>query len=228
MITEDIKQLLVKTVVENYKKHGGLLAYADIRKVLEGDSNMTSFDEAAFCIEASVITHQIPLWENGLPKERLPKTCFNSVITFTNSYKDEGELIEVSMSGFGTNIAYTGFELPKLVYGEDTHDFLHPGSGTSIPDFVGADGKTYEAKYEFSKGSPSSLHNANYLINCTNPGIAVYKVPDYADVDVNQFPLARYTSVLTRRLDRHKLTCGDDFLELIESGELIYEIEKLL
>lgn len=228
MITEETKQLLIKTVAENYKKHGGLLAYADIRKVLEGNSNMTPFDEAAFCIEASVIAHQIPLWEKGLPKERLPNTCFSSAITFTNSYKDEGELIEASSTGFGTNIAYTGFELPKLAYGEDTHDFLHPGSGTGIPDFVGADGKTYEAKYEFTKGSPSSLHNANYLINCTNPGIAVYPVPNYADVDVNQFPLARYTSVLTRRLDKYKLTCGDDFLELIESGELIYKIEKLL
>lgn len=228
MITEDIKQQLIKTVAENYKKHNGLLAYADIKTVLEGNSNMTPFDEAAFCIEASVITHQIPLWENRQQKERLPKTCFSSVITFTNSYKDEGELIEKSSAGFGTNILYTGFELPKLTYGEDSHDFLHPGSGTSVPDFVGADGKTYEAKYEFTKGSPSGLHNADYLINCTNPGIAVYSIPEYADVDVSQSPLARYTGVLTRRLDKYKLTCGDDFLALIESGELIYEIEKLL
>lgn len=228
MVTEEIKQLLIKTVAENYKKHGGKLAYYDIRNVLEGNSNMTPFGEAALCIEASVITHQIPLWENGLPKERKPNTCFSSAVTFTNSRKDEGELIEASLKGFGANIAYTGFELPKLDYGEDTHDFLHPGSGTGIPDFVGADGKTYEAKYEFTKGSPSSLHNADFLINCTNPGIAVYPIPAYADVDINQFPLARYTSVLTRRLDKSKLTCGEDFLVLIESGELIYEIEKLL
>lgn len=228
MITKETKQLLIRTVVNNYKKHGGMLAYTTIRKVLEGKSGMTPFDEAAFCIEASVITHQIPLWENNMPKERVPNTCFSGVITFTNSYKDEGELIEVSIRGFGTNIAYTDFELPKLTYGEASHEFLHPGSGTGIPDFVGSDGKTYEAKYEFKKGSPSSLHNADFLINCTNPGIAVYQIPTYADVDINQFPVARYTSVLSKRLDKSKLTCGEDFLTLIESGELIYEIEKLL
>lgn len=228
MITEKLKQQLIKIVAENYKKHGGYLAYTDIIKVLKGNSGMSSFDEAAFCIEASVIAHQIPLWENGQPKERIPSTCFTGAITFTNSYKDESELIEKSSTGFGVNTIYTNFKMPKLAYSENTHDFLHPGSGTTIPDFIGSDGKTYEAKYDYQKGSPSSLHNADYLINCINPGIAIYPVPKYGDVNVHQCPLARYTSVLSPRLNQTKLTCGKDLLNLINSGELIYDIEKLL
>ena len=229
MITEETRQLLINTVAANYKKHKGLLAYTDIKKVLEGNSGMTPFDEAAFCIEASVITHQIPLWENRLPKERIPETCFSGVITFANSNKDEEELIEASRRGFGTNILYTDFELPGLVFGEDSHEFLHPGPGTNIPDFVGSDNKTYEVKYNFKKGSPSSLHNANFLINCTNPGIAVYSIPVHGDLNIDyQPPIARYTKILSKRLDRSKLTCGEDYLTLINSGELIYDIEKLL
>jgi hypothetical protein len=228
MIADVTKQQLISTVVNNIKKHKGVLAYADIVKVLEGNSGLSPFEEAAFCIEASVICHNIPLWENNQPVERIPKLCFIGVITFTNSYKDEKELIEKSSEGFGTNTTYTNFKMPRLVYGEDTHEYLHPGSGSSIPDFVGSDGKTYEAKYDYQKGSPSSLHNADFLINCVNPGIAIYPIPKYGNVNIHQFPLARYTSVLSRRLDKTKLTCGEDFLELINSGELIYEIEKLL
>ena len=228
----DYTQILVQRAVNTIIKNKGQLKYTDIHNVMQGTTPWKEDVLAIFYLEMSVISHNIPIYTNGASMQVPLNYCFSRAITFYNSYKDEMEIVNSSNS-LGQNILQNGFYLPKLTFLDpDAHMIFTHGSGKALPDLKDEDGLTYEVKYEYLKPrvdgkstSPSSLHNANYLIDCSNPGIAVYSVSNNK-VDTNI--LARYSGILSERIRSPKATCSSATMELIKSGELIPEIEKKL
>ncbi len=229
----DYNQILIQRTVAAILNNRGRLKYSDIHAAMQGTTTWNAGELTIFYLEMSVISHNIPIWENGAAIQVPINNCFSRAITFYNSYKDETELVDKSQSGFGQNILQNGFYLPKLTFLDpDSHLIFTHGSGKALPDLKDEDGLTYEVKYSYfkpredgKKTSPSSLHNADYLIDCTNPGIAVYSVTNnIADCTA----LARYSSILSNRA-REPLACISKFtMDLVYSGELIPEIEKRL
>lgn len=229
----DYYQILVQRTVNEILKNYGRLKYTDIQDAMQGTVSLDEGDLTIFYLEMSVISHNIPIWENGTAIQVPLNSCFSRAITFYNSYKDETEIVNKSQSGFGENKLLNGFYLPKLTFLDpESHAVFTHGSGKPLPDLKDEDGLTYEVKYDYfrprtngKKSSPSSLHNADYLINCTNPGIAVHSVTNNV---ADSSTLARYSSILSNRAGK-PLACISSFtMDLIYSGELIPEIEKRL
>ena len=229
----DYNQILIQRTVQAILNNKGCLKYTDIHRAMQGTTSWNEGDLTIFYLEMSVISHNIPIWESGVAKQVPINSCFSRAITFYNSYKDETEIVDKSQSGFGENILQNDFYLPKLTFLDpDSHMIFTHGSGKPMPDLKDENGLTYEVKYSYfkpredgKKTSPSSLHDANYLIDCTNPGIAVYSVTNNkADCSA----LARYSGILSNRA-REPLACVSKFtMDLIHSGELIPEVEKRL
>lgn len=233
MIEVDYNESLIQRTVNAILNNQGKLKYIDIHAAMQGTTSLTEDVLAIFYLEMSVISHNIPIWENNCAIQVPINHCFRRSITFYNSYKDETEIVERSQSGFGQNLLWNEFYLPKLAFLEpESHAIFTHGSGKPLPDLVDENGLRYEVKYCYfrpredgKKASPSSLHTANYLIDCTNPGIAVYSVLNNT-ADNNA--LSRYSGILSSRV-REPLACPNEaIMGLIYSGELIPEIEKRL
>jgi hypothetical protein len=229
----DYNQILIQRTVNAILNNQGRLKYTDIHEAMQGTTSWKEGDLVIFYLEMSVISHNIPIWENSGATQVPLSHCFRRAITFYNSYKDETEIVNRSQSGFGQNLLYNGFYLPKLTFVEPkSHAVFTHGSGKPLPDLKDEDGLTYEVKYGYfrpredgKKTSPSSLHTANYLIDCTNPGIAVYSVVNNK-ADSNA--LARYSGILSNRVREPLASVSKFTMDLIYSGELIPEIEKRL
>lgn len=229
----DYDQILVQRTVDAILNNKGCLKYTDIHNAMQGTTSWDTGALTIFYLEMSVISHNIPIWESGEATQVPLNSCFSRAITFYNSYKDETEIVDKSQSSFGENKLMNGFYLPKLAFLDPaSHAIFTHGSGKPLPDLKDEAGLTYEVKYDYfrprmdgKKSSPSSLHKADYLINCSNPGIAVHSVTNNV---ADSFALARYSSILTNRVST-PLACASNFtMNLIYSGELIPEIEKQL
>ena len=119
----------------------------------------------------------------------------------------------------------SGRVLPPLSFNNNNHDFLIAGCGESAPDLIDSDGITYEVKSNYrEKGSVSSLHKANRLIDCDKSHIVIYFVydnkPDF------RAALYRFPNVIPELTYYHAI--NDDILALIKSGILVPKIEELL
>lgn len=226
-------QILIQRTVNAILNNKGRLKYTDIHAAMQGTTSWNEEDLVIFYLEMSVISHNIPIWENGSAIQVPPNHCFRRAITFYNSYKDETEIVNRSQRGFGQNLLYNGFYLPKLTFVEqESHVIFTHGSGKPLPDLKDEDDLTYEVKYNYfrpreddKKTSPSSLHNANYLIDCTNPGIAVYSV---VNNKADNNTLVRYSGILSDRAHEPLAGVRKFTMDLIYRGELIPEIEKRL
>lgn len=227
------KQILIQHTVNVILNNKGRLKYTDIHAAIQGTTSWSEGELIIFYLEMSVISHNIPIWENGVATQVPLSHCFKRAITFYNSYKDETEIVNRSQRGFGQNLLYNGFCLPKLTFIEpESHAIFTHGSGKPLPDLKDEDDLTYEVKYNYfrprednKKTSPSSLHNANYLIDCTNPGIAVHSV---VNNKADNNTLARYSGILSDRAHEPLASVSKFTMDLIYRGELIPEIEKRL
>lgn len=220
---------LIYNVVERIKKHNGEMSYFDIGKALRCEANLTPWGQALIFIEMSVICHNIPFYVNNQRCIRELNECFKDVITFYNANKDEYEIVLKSSEKTKTYTdILSGYTLPRLKLGDDTHIVFRSGSGKSKADLCDDNGVGYEVKRNYRDGSRSSLHIAKYLIDCKNTTVEVRAIDANGKVDLESYPLGRFNGFLSSKIIAPTTYMEDELLELIYSGELIPEIEKCL
>ena len=171
MTYEEIRSTLISSAVSAILTYNGQLLYSDKRAVRYGKIDADEFTLAVFCLVDSVIAHNIPIWKEGKKKLRDYKYCFRSSDVFGQTNIDEEWFIAVSKSldGFSKYQVHGDFKIGRLAYRDDTHEVFKSGSGSWLCDFVDLDnGHLIEAKYNYFDGSPSSLHDAEYLLDYGN------------------------------------------------------------
>jgi hypothetical protein len=217
MITRD---KIVKNTVDFIIKNEGRLSYLYLSDLF-GNKLSLSYEEKLYILHMmAVIAYKIPYYENGKKFYRLITEAFQDALTFYNSNKAEAEIIFKSKNALVDWAA--GKVLPELHYAENSHDFFESGTGGGIPDLIDEDGVAYEVKRNyFTAGSRSSLHKANYLINCSNHVIELYdrSLPNWEI----QIP-ARFRNVLSPKVVGIPEWVNDEDAKLLISGELIEEI----
>ena len=220
------KQKLIENTVRVIKTNNGQLNYSDIEKALIGQTIEPPEIIATFYQMMAVICHNIPYYDNGIRKIREVQESFRDAITFYNANKAEGEIVNKSATGIFID-DISGFVLPKFSFGDNTHYIFKSGTGVKVPDLLGSDGFKYEVKRNYINGSRSSLHRADYLIDCKNTTIEVRKINNNV-VDLAYRPLARFNGFLSNKIVNPIHNLDTDTFALIESGELIPIIEKRL
>lgn len=223
------KEDLINTTVEAILKHNGEMSYFDMGIALRGEANLSTFSQAILFLEMSVICHNIPYYVKNVRKIREFFECFQDAITFYNSNKAESEVVVRSVEKTWVDIL-TGYTLPKLAFGDNTHHVFKSGSGKSQADLCDEQGVGFEVKRNYREGSRSSLHTATakYLIDCKTTTIEVRVIDDFGNVDLEHYPLGRFNGFLSDKLIK-PITCIEDkMLQIIYSGELIPEVERRL
>ena len=220
---------LIYNVVSRILKNKGEMTYFDMGMALRGEANLTPWGQALMFIEMSVICHNIPFYKNNIRYVRKLHECFKDAITFYNSYKSESEIVARSAEKEWVDLM-SGYTLPKLVFGDDTHTVFKSGSGKSQADLCDAHGVGFEVKREYRNGSRSSLHTATtkYLIDCKNTTIEVRPLSACGTVDLECLPLGRFNGFLSNKIVNPVTYMEEELLQLIYSGELIPEIEQRL
>ena len=217
MVTKDE---IIKNTVDLIIKNNGKLSYLYLADLF-GNKLSLSYEEKLYILHMmAVIAYKIPYYENSKKFYRLITEAFQDALTFYNSNKAEAEIIFKSKNALVDWAA--GKVLPELHYAENSHDFFESGTGGSIPDLVDEDGVTYEVKRNyFAAGSRSSLHKANYLVNCSNHVIELYdrSLPNWEI----QIP-ARFRHVLSPKVVGVPEWVNEDDKEFLTSGKLIKEI----
>lgn len=220
---------LISCTVDIILNNKGELSYTDIGRALRSDDNLTSFNQAVIFLEMSVICHNIPFYENNQRRVRELSESFKDSITFYNSNKDESEITVKSNEKTWTDLL-SGYALPKLHFGDNTHSVFKSGSGKSKADLCDEHGIGYEVKRNYRGGSRSSLHTATarYLIDCKNTTIEVREIKPDGSVDLEGYPLGRFNGFLSSKIIKPTTYIEEELLQLIYSGRLIPEIEKRL
>lgn len=217
MITKD---KIVKNTVDLIRENDGKLSYIYLSDLFNNKLEL-SYEEKLYILHMmAVIAYKIPYYENGKKLYRLITEAFQDALTFYNSNKAEAEIIFKSEQALVDWAS--GKVLPELHYSANTHTFFESGTGGDTPDLIDEDGITYEVKRNyFTAGSRSSLHKANYLINCSNHVIELYdrSIPNWEI----QIPI-RFRNVLSPKVVGVPEWVNEDDKELLISGELIEEI----
>lgn len=235
MITEDTKQRLVDNAVRAILNRPELF-YSDFRGVRRGDINAPEETLVTFCLVASTFCHNIPIWtkEHG-PTLRDCAVSWRGADVFEQTNFDENFLKTRSLEygGFNKYRVFGDFQLGRLKYRDDTHDFFRPGSGGWLCDFVDIDhGHLIEAKYKYFNGSPSGLHDAEYLLDYDDRDIRIYKttmVGKKRIVSPDSPLLAEFSGVMQPRKHLTSVPYVTwEYMQLIQSGELIPKIEAQL
>ena len=212
-----------KHYIQAYK---GEFSYIDVGEILVG-RGVTKEEQAGQLLALSVICHNIPYYKNGQRCIRELNECLKDVITFYNANKAELDIVYNSKEKEWTDLL-SGFTLPKLYFGDNSHHVFKSGTGNARPDLKDDNGLTYEVKRNYREGSRASLHKADYLIDCKNTTIEIRKVNENQTVDLEHYPIARFNGFLTEKLISPINTLDDITMLRLWSGELIPEIEKRL
>lgn len=218
---------LIKHTVYTILNNRGELTYNTIGRALNND--FTTSEQVIIFLEMSVICHNIPFYVNNQRRIRELFESFRDSITFYNANKDESEITVKSAEKVWTDLL-SGYMLPKLHFGDNTHSVFKSGSGKSQADLCDEQGIGYEVKRNYAGGSRSSLHiaTAKYLIDCKNTTIEVRAIDEYGKVDLDSYPLGRFNGFLSSKIIKPITDMEEELLQLIYSGELIPEIEKRL
>ena len=235
MTYEEIRSTLISNAVRAILTYNGQLLYSDKRAVRYGKIDADELTLAVFCLVDSVIAHNIPIWKEGKKELRDCRYCFRSSDVFGQTNIDEEWFITVSKSleGFSKYQVRGDFKIGRLAYRDDTHEVFKSGSGSWLCDFVDLDnGHLIEAKYNYFDGSPSSLHDAEYLLDYGNYDAKVYKTIKEGKRNIvlpNSEVLAEFKNIMTPRSHLTSVPgIGYLLMSLINSGELIPEIERRL
>lgn len=222
---EDLINAAVKAILD----HKGEMTYFDMGMALRCEASLSSWGQALMFIEMSVICHNIPFYVNNERRIRELHECFRDAITFYNSNKSESEIVTRSAEKEWVDLM-SGYTLPKLTFGDNTHAVFKSGSGKSQADLCDAQGVGFEVKRNYRGGSRSSLHAATtkYLIDCKNTTIEVRPLDTHGTVDLECLPLGRFNGFLSNKIVNPVTYIEEDLLNIIYSGELIPEIEKRL
>jgi hypothetical protein len=223
VITTDSIVQCAKTLIKTYN---GEIPYYYVGEILCG-RGVTGNEQAGGLLALSVICHNIPYYENNQRLIRNLDECLRDAITFYNSNKAEGEVVSRSAEKEWNDIM-TGFTLPRLYFGDNSHYVFKSGSGKSRPDLSDDRGLTYEVKRNFRDGSRASLHKADYLIDCKNTTIEIRKINKDGSVDLEYYPIARVNGFLSEKQSIILYNISPSTAEKLTSGELITEVERAL
>lgn len=212
-----------KHYIQAYK---GEFSYVDVGEILVG-RGVTGEEQAGQLLALSVVCHNIPYYKDGQRCIRELNECLKDVITFYNANKAELDIVYNSKEKEWTDLL-SGFTLPRLSFGDDSHHVFKSGTGNARPDLKDDNGLTYEVKRNYREGSRASLHKADYLIDCKNTTIEIRKVNENQTVDLEHYPTARFNGFLSEKLTKPTNILDDKTMLRLWSGELIPEIEKRL
>ena len=201
MITKDA---ILTNTVELILKHDGKISYSYLSDLFCNRLPHTPYIRKLCVLYAiSVIAYKIPYYVDGKKFYRSTAEAFQDALTFYNSNKAEAEIIMKSKDAI-MDLVY-GKVLPELEYTDASHIFFESGTGGGQPDLIDKNGITYEVKRNyFTAGSRSSLHKANYLINCSNHVIELYdrSLPNWqAQIPVLCNASVRIQEAFQRRLN---------------------------
>ena len=219
MITKDN---IIEGTVEFLLKQEGRISYTYLFELFNGKLDISYTSRLCVLYAMSVIAYKIPYFIDGVKYYRAVEEAYQDSLTFYNSNKAESEIIlksKEALVDLGCGIA-----LPELHFTDGTHHFFESGTGGGNPDLVDEEGLTYEVKRNyFTAGSRSSLHKANYLINCSNHVIELYdrSLPNWEV----QIP-ARFRYVLSPKIVGVPEWVDISDREMLTSGSLIDEISN--
>lgn len=236
MITEETKQQLISNAVKAILNSNGELLYSDKNLVRYGMASVDEMTLATFCLVDSVIGHNIPIYPNGIRTLRLYSQSWRVADVFGHTRIDEDHFIYISHTeeGFTKYQKDGNIRIGRLEYRDTDHRIFKSGSGGKLCDFVDLDnGYLIEAKYKyFSGGSPASLHDATHLLNYGDKDAELYEtVKDGRKniVPTNAKPIATFENIVKpRQLLFSVPGLNYEFMQLIQSGELIPEVERQL
>ena len=218
------KEEIIENTVNFIIMHKGRISYKYLFDLFKDKHNLSYIKKLCILYAMSVIAYKIPYYKNNEKLYRSTAEAFQDSLTFYNSNKAEVEIILKSKKALVDWAA--GKVLPELKYADESHEFFESGTGGGIPDLIDEDGLTYEVKRNyFTAGSRSSLHKADYLINCSNHVIELYdrNLPNWEV----QIP-ARFRNVLSPKVVGVPEWVSEEDRELLVSGELIEEIVNKL
>ncbi len=234
MIPENFKQQLVKNTIDLLQKMEGRISYKSKEAVRYGNHSLDEMSLAVFCLANTVIGHNIPVYPNGVRSLRDYPLCWRASDVFGLTNIDERFFIETSKSssGFEQFQKFGEIKIGRLAFRDNSHEFFESGSGGSLCDFIDLDHNyLIEAKYNyFSGGSPSSLHDAEYLLDYGDYDAYLYKTVKIGNkviVPVNSKPIAYFEHIMKPRRHLNSIPgLSEDLMQLIRSGELIPLIEN--
>lgn len=234
MITEDFKQQLVENTITALQNVAGRIPYINKEAVRFGKHQLNEMSLAVFCLANTVIGHNIPVYPDGIRTLRDYHLCWRVSDVFGLTNLDELFFIDVSKSlgGFEQYQKFGDIKIGKLAFRDNTHEFFESGSGGSLCDFIDLDhGYLIEAKYNyFNGGSPSGLHDAEYLLDYGDFDAYLYrtiKVDNKRIVPYGSKPIAYFEHIMTPRKHLDNVPgLSDELMQIIRSGELIPLVEK--
>jgi hypothetical protein len=233
MINNETKLDLVEKAAQAIVKNNGQLLYTEKTLVRTGKIDWTEEQLIIFCLVDETIAHHIPVYNNyGEKLLRDPTGCWSvaEVFRLTNVDEEHFKAVSCSDKNFNFYRVYGTIELGRLEYRDDSHYVFQSGSGGSLSDFIDLDyGYKIEAKYNYfsETGSPSKLHDADFLLNYTDYSAELYPVVNKR-VSFTATPIALYDKqvVIPRRHLVDVPGISHEFMQLIKSGELIPDIKK--
>lgn len=214
------KDKIVENTTKLIIKNDGKISYLYLSDLFNDRLELSYEDKLYVLYMMAVIAYKIPYYVNNKKFYRSATEAFQDALTFYNSNKAESEIIFKSKNAIVNWEA--GKVLPELNYAENSHVFFGSGTGGDIPDLVDDNGITYEVKRNyFTAGSRSSLHTADYLINCSNHVIELYdlSLPNWE----GQIPV-RFRNILSPKVIGVPKWVDTEDKALLISGELIKEI----
>lgn len=229
MIDTDTKQRLINRTVNTILRNKGQLSYDLMKSVYEGNVDWPEELIAVFCLEASTITHNIPIGSGSALILREYNTCQFGSDVFRLTHEEEEMLKTISSNeGFNRYRQYGNFTIGKLFYRDNTHSMLKSGRGSRLCDFIDEYGNKIEVKHNsFKNGSPSGLHDAEYLLDIGDYTSCLYRIHN-GKVFPKDAPLAIYDRLLPPRKHATKININSELMQIINNGDWIPEIEKKL
>lgn len=227
MIENDIKCKLVDAVVRYFLENKDKISYDTLHELFSGITHVDELTTAAELIVGTTIVHNIPVKneKTGLMELRHIEACYPGQITFWKSNQQEKFIINLTHNETLVDLASCRI-LPPLEFLNTNHEFLEAGTGEGIPDLIDVKtGITYEVKSNYKRrGSVSSLHDANRLLDCDGTHLVCYSV--FNNIPDFRAAMLRFPNKLPEFKYSHAI--NDELLSLVKSGELIPEIEKRL
>ena len=205
---QEYQQKLVDATVELLIKNKGTLSYkskSDIRSGTGIAKEMSEFDKAVFCLADACICYLIPIYDSEARESynREYKACWRGAETFGITNTDENRLIALSKDtkeGLTAHqkIGKGTFTIGELSFRDTSHDIYHAGWGRGECDFKDSFGRLFEAKYKCKKGSPSSFHDAQYVLDYDDRDVRVYEIIG-GMIPQNAKPIASASASITAK-----------------------------
>lgn len=233
MITEEIKQKIIKVAVNYFLEHKDKMSYELIKGLFKGHLYENEITTAGLLLAGTVLTHNIPVPNKETRQLEIRKIgdCYHGFITFWKSNIQESLIVKRSNEGIWKD-EFTCQPMIPLTFYNSNYEYLVSGPGEATPDLIDpVTGITYEVKSNYLKNSSvSSLHGANRLIDCTGTQLRYYYICNTPSGDIvdTRVALGQVTKFFTEEELSYFHNISSELLEVIKSGSLIEAVEAEL